>query len=124
MKRLKLMTACIAILVFSNLLFAENPLSVEANNIAGIMTDKLGRDIILTDSQKVIIQQKATAFIVKMQNANSTSSAEDKFTLKKQASDEYEVTLDSLLTPEQRNQIRLKSKERQDAIINQYQSKK
>lgn len=114
MKKLKLITVIISILVSSNCLFAKNPLNGDATNIANIMIDKLGKDIQLSDSQKVIILQKATDFIIKIQNANLSSTNNDKFTLKKQASEEYRMTLDSLLTNEQREQKKVKCKERED----------
>jgi len=120
MKKLKLALAGIAILMFAGNLFAADPLITDANNLAGIMVDKLSKDIILTDSQKVIIRQNATAFFGKMQKANSSSSDNDKFKLKKQASDEYKVILESILTTEQKETLLKKAKEREDAIVKQY----
>jgi len=110
MKTPKLIKATIAILLFSNLLFSANP-----ENIAGNMIAKISKDIVLTDSQKVVIQTKANEFVIKMQSANLLTNEEAKFASKKQASNEYKAILDSLLTNEQRKQLQIKIKIREDA---------
>jgi len=110
MKKLKLVTAIIAIFLISNLLFAGNP-----ENIAVKMIEKLSNDVILTDSQRVVIQTKADEYVLKMQNVNLITNIEEQFALRKQISKEYDASLDSLLTIEQREQLMIKIKERKDA---------
>lgn len=118
MKKLKFMLACSAILMFSNLAFAVNP-----DNLANKMVTKLSKDIVLTDSQKVVILAKATELTVKRQSANTLTDKTEKSDLKKQVFQEYKAVLDSLLTSEQKQQLSLKQTERRDAIIKK-QSKK
>ena len=118
MKRLKLLMATIAILVFSNSLIAGNP-----ENIATKKIGLLSRDIALTDSQKVVLQAKIKIFAVKMQNANALSSVEAKRSALNKAGQEYKAVLDSILTPEQKIQLTAKRNERRDAVMNKSTSK-
>jgi len=113
-KKQKLITVLIAILVFTNLLFAGNP-----QGIANKMVAKLSKDIELTDSQKVIIQAKAQAFAVTLQNTNTNASTDQK-----QVHQAYKATLDSVLTKEQKTQLVTKRNARRDAAINKIKAKK
>lgn len=124
MKKLKLMMAIIAILVFSNLLFAAKPLTNDDNNLAGLMVDKLDKSVILTDSQRVVILQNVKAFILKVQNIDTSLSDNEKFKLKKQASDDYDAFLESVLTNGQKETLVMKIKVTQDSIMKQFESKK
>jgi len=114
MKKLKLMTALIAVLLFSDLVFAGNP-----ENLANKIMAKLGKDISLTDSQKVFIQAKLQTFVVTLQNSNSNVDANTK-----KAYHAYLATLDSILTTEQKTQLITKRNARRDASINKIKSKK
>jgi len=118
MKKLKLMTALIAVLLFSDLVFAGNP-----ENLANKKIGLLSRDIALTDSQKVVLQAKIKIFAVKMQNANALSSVEAKRSALNKAGQEYKAVLDSILTPEQKIQLTAKRNERRDAVMNKSTSK-
>ena len=115
MKTPKLIMAIIAILLFSNLLFAADPLNGNADNLANVLTEKLSKDVQLTDSQKTIVKAKVIEFIARMESADKKSTDSEKFNAKKQASDEYESKLDSILTLEQKTQLKLKSTEREKA---------
>lgn len=116
MKKLKLMMAFFAILVFSTFLFAGNPKkSGSEDNLADLLIEKMGKDVVLTDSQKLVVKQKLKTYIVKMQNANALSNIDEKFSEKKQASNEYQSSLDSILTPAQNQQLKLKIEERENA---------
>jgi hypothetical protein len=119
MKKLKLITALIAIFFFSGLLFAGNP-----DNLATITVGKLNADISLTDSQKVIIQANAKELFVQMQKANSLTNKTDISTDKKLAYEQYKATLDSVLTREQKAQLITKQNERRRAIENKYKANK
>ena len=107
MKKVKLIMALGAVLVFSNLVFAGNP-----NNLATKMITKLSNDIALTDSQRVVIQAKANEFAVKMQNANSLTNADAKTTTKKQALSDYKTFLENVLTSDQKQQLMIKQNNR------------
>ena len=116
MKTNKLLTAIVAVFFFSNLLLAGNPkTSSSEDNLANIMITKLSKDVVLTDSQKIVIQQNAKAFVIKMQNANALGNKDDKTNSKRQAYNDYKASLDSLLTNGQREQLKTKIKERENA---------
>jgi len=119
MKKLKLITALIAVLFFSNVIFAGNP-----ENLATKMVIKLGNDIVLTDSQKVIIQAKAKEFLVKRQSSNLLTNKTDLSTGKKLAYEQYKATLDTVLTIEQKTQLITKRNERRKVIENKYKTNK
>jgi uncharacterized membrane protein YbjE (DUF340 family) len=119
MKTPKLMTALIAILLFTNLLFAGNPENIVTKKVA-----KLCEDIVLTDSQKVIILAKANMFATKMQSASSLTKDTEKNSILNQAGQEYKTALDSVLTIEQKTQLVTKRNERRDIIMNKLKSKK
>ncbi|MDD4991755.1 MAG: hypothetical protein PHR83_05920 [Paludibacter sp.] len=116
MKTLKLITAVIAILFLSNLTYAGSPkVTSPEDNLADLLIEKMGKDVTLTDSQKVVVKQKLTKYIVKVQNAHALSNSNEKFTKKAQASNEYQLSLDSILTNTQREQLNIKIKEREEA---------
>lgn len=109
MKKLKLIPAIISILLCTNLLLAQKP-----ENLSDILLTKLNKDVALTDSQKVIIKKNVSKLIVKMQDANKETNSEKKLSTKKTASDDYKVALDSVLTVNQREQLKVKIKMRED----------
>lgn len=115
MKTPKLIMACMAIVLCTNFLFAGNPKNDATDNLATLLIEKLGKDIVLTDSQKVKVKQNLKVYIVKMQNAHALSNNSEKFTLKKQAGTDYQTSLDSLLTSDQKDQLNAKIKERENA---------
>ena len=119
MKKVKLLTALIAVLLFSNLVFAGNP-----EILASKMVEKLNNDVQLTDSQKVVLQLKAKEFAVKIRNANSQSNNADKSTSKKQANLEYKTSLDSVLTNDQKTKLNTRITERRQVIIKKYKTNK
>jgi hypothetical protein len=102
MKTHKLMVAAIAISLFTNLLFAGNPITPSSeDNLADMLIEKMGKDVTLTDSQIVVVKQKLKKYIVKMQNAHALSNNDEKITKKTQATNEYQLSLDSILTATQ-----------------------
>ena len=106
----------VAFFMFSNLLFAGNPkISSAEDNLADLLIDKMGKDVILTDSQKIVVKAKLKIYIVKIQNAHALINKEENFSKKNQASIEYQSSLDSILTPSQNQQLHLKVMERENA---------
>jgi len=79
-----------------------------------MLVTKLNKDVTLTDSQQVIIKRNVSKFIVKMQNANTETNPEKKLSIKKAASEEYKAVLDSILTTNQREQLKIKIKAREN----------
>jgi hypothetical protein len=112
MKTSKSLMLAFATLLLSTSLFAGNP-----ENLATKIVAKLSKDIVLTDSQKVVIQTKAKELALKRQNADALSDKTEKTELKRQASQSYKAIVDSLLTNEQRQQLKVKQNERRDAMI-------
>jgi|GEM_PF-3566356 len=111
--------AIIAIHVISNFAFAGNP-----ENLGSKMIEKLNKDVQLTDSQKVILQVKATDFALKMQNAKSQTNTADISAIKKQANQEFKTCMDSLLTNDQKAKLTIRKNERRQAIIKKYKTNK
>ncbi len=111
MKTPKSLMLAFATLLLSTLLFAGNP-----ENLSTKIVAKLSKDIVLTDSQKVVILNTAKEFAIKRQNADALSDNAEKTELKRQAFQSYKAIVDSLLTNDQRKQLKLKQNERRDAI--------
>jgi predicted ATP-dependent Lon-type protease len=113
MKQLKLITAVVAAFVCLNFVFAGKPLKGTTENLATILVDKLGKDVQLTDSQKVAIKEYTKKFITNMESADSIPTNEAKFKSKEQISQNYEAVIDSLLTTDQKTQRKIKIKDRE-----------
>jgi len=113
MKTLKFIAAIIAVITVSNLILAVNPKNGKDDNLAELVIGKLNNDVQLTDSQKIILKERFNAFVSKMDNADKKSTEKDKFNSKKQASDEYEIVLDSILSTNQKEQLSIKIAERE-----------
>jgi hypothetical protein len=105
MKVPKLILAIIAIFLFSNFSFGANPNNFTDAQVAQKMIDKLSVDIVLTDSQKVVIKTKALEFAQKRTNSNSKKDRKEKNAIRKQSFQEYMSFLSSVLTEEQKQQL-------------------
>jgi len=106
-----------AVFLCSNLIYAAKPLNSNDDNLADLLIEKMGKDVVLTDSQKLVVKQKLKTYIVKMKNAQTLSNGDEKFSNKKQANNEYQSSLDSILTSDQKLQLNVKIKERENAKI-------
>lgn len=113
MKKLKLIMAVVAAFVCLNLLYGTNPKNKDFTiNLADNMVKSLCRDIVLTDSQKIIIQTSAKEYEGKMKNLKSNANSESKKLNNKQAILNYRAKLNSILTPEQIDTLKMKRIER------------
>jgi len=83
MKKLKLMTAIIAILVFSNLLFAVNPNTETADDISTAMVNNLNNDVTLTSVQKEAIKKKTDEYANNLIQARAMTNKDDSYVLMK-----------------------------------------
>lgn len=116
MKTFNLMTAIIAIFLFSNLLFAANPkAALSDDKLADLLIAKMGKEVALTDSQKLVMKKKIKTHIIKMQNAHALGNEDEKNSKKNQETSQYQSSLDSILTPSQNQQLKLKAKEREQS---------
>jgi len=105
MKTPKLMMVFIAFLLFSNLGFGANPNKFSNDQIAQKMIDKLSKDIVLTDSQKVAIKTKALELVQKRSTSNLKTNKKEKSGLQKQSFNDYMNFLSIVLTNEQKQQL-------------------
>jgi ABC-type Fe3+-citrate transport system substrate-binding protein len=117
MKKLKLMTAIIAILLFSNVLFAGNPNTETSDDISNTMVESTHNDVTLTSSQKEILKKKANEYAVNLLQARAMSDKDESYVFMKTVTDNYQAALDSLLTPDQKVLKEKKIKERIDALV-------
>lgn len=109
MKKLKLTMAIVAVLLFTNLGFAANPNTKDyTKNLADNMVKSICKDIQLTDSQKLAIQTIAKDYEIKLKNKDIQPNSESKNTLNKQIVLEYRSKLNSILTNEQIDSLRIK----------------
>ncbi|MEA4935855.1 MAG: hypothetical protein VB102_04335 [Paludibacter sp.] len=107
-----IITVCVVFLC-TVLLFAEEPTEKRNNtNLEDLIVLKLNDDVQLTDTQRIIIKKKAKAFVSKSKGVNLNTTSKENFEIKKHASDEYEILLDSILTEEQKGQRAIKIKQR------------
>jgi hypothetical protein len=81
---------------------SENPEKWSENFIK-----KLKSDAAITDSQCVLIKQKISVFFLDIKNADKNKS-NDSQSLKTQTSENFKIQLDSILTSEQRQRMKLK----------------
>jgi len=122
MKTTKLIIAFFAIIFLSNLSTVAYPQTGGADNNAGLMVEKISKDIVLTNHQKKEITEKAKIFITKAEKANKLTDNEEKKLTRQRIGKEYRMALDSILTTEQKEQLMLKQNQRKEALIKRYQT--
>jgi len=120
MKQLKFLMALIAILLFSNLVFAVKPLTGDATDFAKNKVKQLNKMVALTDSQKIKIEKIAREFGMKILNKDSITYQ----SFSPQYKNEYKMAIDSILTSDQKAQLAQKQLERKNAIRATLKSKK
>lgn len=113
MKGLKFIAAVTASILCFSFVQGTNPEKGKNDNLAGLVVEKLNKDVQLTDSQKIILKEKFKTFAVKVEDADKQSNEKVKFDIKKTASDEYEHALDSILNPKQKELMREKISQRE-----------
>lgn len=121
MKTTNLVITVCAIILSLGLLYADEPASKGKDaNIEDLMISKLNDDVQLTDSQIILIKEKAKTFMTKSKNVNSKATVKEDFEVKKQAFDEYEIFLNSILSEEQkeRRAIRIQQRAENAAMTN------
>ena len=113
MKQIRLITTLVAIALFANLGFAENPNKKDyTKNLADNMLKYLCIDIQLTDSQKLAIQTIAKDYEIKLRSKDQQPNSESKKTMNKQIVLEYRSKLNTILTKEQQDTLTVKRIER------------
>lgn len=145
MKTLKLITALIAIVFSSNLLFASNLPNLSNDTIPAVlsndstnktivenviklnikdietisipMVDNFHNDLILTDEQKVKLKKEADTYAACLLQARAMNSKEESYAFMRKATTTYEVALDGILSSEQKTKKEMKSKERVEELV-------
>lgn len=94
--------ALIAVPFFLNLVFS---VTTNYTNLSDSMVKSLCNDIVLTDSQKVVIQAKAKDYALKIQNISQMPNDSTRSTFQKQVVLGYRAVLDSVLTKSQKDSL-------------------
>ena len=123
MKTPKRIMAVIAIVLFSNLLFAGNPHSLTTDSITNSMVDYLHNDVKLSETQKTILKKVANEYATNLLKARTLNNSES-YSLMKSATEKYQAVVDSVLTTDQKTQKEIKLKEKLDQITKSANSKK
>lgn len=96
----------LTILLFASIVQAacsKNPTTTETRG--NEMIETLSKKIALTDSQLVVLRQKAMDMFAKRDSAAKQSISVNAFSMRSQAQYEFTCALDSILTPEQKDQL-------------------
>lgn len=94
-----------------------------ASEAAETYLQKLDADVQLTDSQRIILQQHAKTHFTASMKVSAKSDMKEKSSQKKLSYQNFLIMRDSILTPEQRDQLILKQNERRDRMIRESKSK-
>ncbi len=98
--------------------YATKPQSTK-DELAEMYITKMSNDVVLTDSQKVEIKKRFIKYVTKIENAHVKSDKKEAFKEKQISTDEYQMSLDSILTANQRETIIQKNGERSGNNIDQ-----
>jgi ABC-type transporter MlaC component len=116
MKTLKLLMVFIAVIVFSTILFADNPTTETADDISNSMVENLNSQVSLTPDQKVILKKKANEYSVSLLQARTMSNKDSSYIFMRVVTNNYEAAIDSVLTTDQKALKEKIKKERIDAL--------
>jgi hypothetical protein len=117
MKKLKLITAIIAVFMFSNLMLADNPNIETADNVSNSMVDNLNADVKLTSDQKIAIKMKSTEYALKLFQARAMSNKDESYIFMKTVTENYEAAIDSTLSSDQKILKEKKKAERIQSMV-------
>jgi hypothetical protein len=115
MKTFKLIAAVITFLCISSYTVAQKPNVGNLDEMTTTMVDKLNTDVTLTNEQRKVVQKKAKEFISRLQDANAITDKKEMFAARQKAFEQYNATLDSIFTKEQKAQREIKIKERKES---------
>ncbi|MEI7502817.1 MAG: hypothetical protein WCJ61_06000 [Paludibacter sp.] len=124
MKKLKLITAFMAVLLCSNLMFAAKPNALSVDSIINPMIDYLDNDVKLTNNQKVILKKNANDYALSLLTARGMNKSDDSYTSMKIATEKYNSVVDSILTSDQKTQKQLKNNDRNNEMNKNANQKK
>ncbi|MBN2766192.1 MAG: hypothetical protein JXR27_07430 [Paludibacteraceae bacterium] len=113
MKTIKLsLTLVLFLLCTYNLVSQDKKNSSTKASLTEITIEKIDKDVQLTDSQKTVLKEWFDVRVKKSKEADKKSNEKEKFEFKKNAADEFYATLDSMLTPTQKEKFKQKQEYR------------
>ncbi|MDD3077751.1 MAG: hypothetical protein PHH37_01435 [Paludibacter sp.] len=113
MKTLKLLFTIIGVCTFTLAVAQNTGKKQKTEDVTDLIVEKLNIDVTLTDSQKVIIKNKINNYFTKVNNISKGNSA-NKQKDKVQAAANFELSIDSILTPTQIELKKQKIREREN----------
>ena len=108
------------LLFICSTVFSKKTSSADIGSIATGIVERLDREVVLTDSQKVVILEHAKTLAVKSQNTRSMANTDAVLLQRKSDVQEYKKALDAILTDEQKEALIKKRDERREAIAKKY----
>ncbi|OJV37527.1 MAG: hypothetical protein BGO29_03540 [Bacteroidales bacterium 36-12] len=108
------------LLFICSTVFSQKTSSADVSSIATGIVERLDSDVVLTDSQKVVILEHAKTLAVKSQNTRSMANTDAVLLQRKSDVQEYKKALDAILTDEQKEALIKKRDERREAIVKKY----
>lgn len=112
MKSIRFFVVFTLFVLFPVAFFAADP-----ETISNKMVTTISNNVTLTDSQKAAIKIKAIIFVRKIQSSDSNKSIEEKIKEHRRFTDEYRMALDSILTTEQKEQLKQKQDEHKQTTL-------
>lgn len=103
---------------------AQKSATKSAKQVAEAYLQKLSEDVQLTDSQRIELKKYAIIHFSTSLNVNAKLEKKEKFSQKQSSYQSFLIMRDSILTPEQRDQLIIKQNERRDRMIRESKSKK
>lgn len=92
---------------------AQKTKNSTTEKLATEMVDKLATETTLTKEQRKVLQKKSEEFVSKLQEANSLSDKKQLLELQRKAFEEYNSSVDSTFTVQQKTQREKNAKERE-----------
>lgn len=123
MKKTKLVMLSIVLFAFC-CLYATKPIEKNNEKFVNSFISKLSVEVTLTDSQKAKIMKQAFDYTIRMDTISKTINENTKTMLRVSASTHFELSIDSLLTQEQKSILESNRIQKLNLTSNKYQSKK
>lgn len=123
MKTTQKITGVFIFLLLSQVtLYAQKTQADDAGRIAEGIVERLDKDVILTDSQKVVILEHAKVFAVKSQSTQNLTNNDATRMQRRNHVQEYKAAINEVLTNEQKEMLAKKREERREAVVKKYTS--
>ncbi len=118
MKSIRFFVVFTLLVLFPVTFFAADP-----ETISNKMVTMISNNVTLTDSQKAAIKIKARIFVRNIQISDSNKSIEEKIREHRRFTSEYTMALDSILTTEQKEQLKQKQDEHKQTTLDKFLKK-